>query len=828
MGPRNNEKNRARRLSLRGAAGLLALSLILVGGTAHAQLLTGVSENPSQPSMNGDEIVAQPLLTPVAATSASASRAESDSVDVDLDSLGASSIKPSSLEKQKAQKSARAKQSSAQKDTQQPVDLTADKMQHDNATDTITASGNVILKQAGRTLKADEVRYLMKQDKVIAKGHVVLLDKNGDTHTADYAELDNAMKEGFVRGVQSYLAEGGIFKAKDAQRKPNEIVMTDASYTPCDCEGDSEGNPAWQVRADKLVYNEKEHRVSYRDATFDIYGVPVLWTPYLSHSDGQIKRKSGFLTPSLGYKSDLGLIATERYYWDIAPNKDATFGTMLTSQNAPVALAQYRQRFTKAKIELNGSLTYSDRYDQIGTRSVPVKNQWRGHLFADGLWDINNKWRAGAKVQVTSDNQYLRQYDFSTRDVLENEVYAERFSGRNYAVGRLLAFQDTRVGDSKTDQPNVLPEIFASFYGKPNDTMGGRWKVETSGLGLRRESGGQDMQRLVVKTNWERRFVSDTGLLTTADLNLRGSLYHVTDREGTAAIAQGGNSGNESRAFAQAYVVSSYPMVKNYENMQAVIAPKVGIALAPQINADSAKIPNEDSQDVQIDASNVFNANRFPGDDRIDDGSRLTYGVESGLYAYDGSSVSAFIGQSHRFDRDGNPFPYGSGLSRRTSDLVGQVSGKYKKRYGFNYRFQISSKDMSSQRQEFDGYANWGRFNVNSRYLFAKALEGTDISESREQLDTGAGVYLTRNWRLRGHGLYDLGKDPGLRQAAVGLDYFGCCMSFSVNATRNLTTDSSGDNGTDITFRIGLKNIGEFQQADPNAFDMTSDSNSGN
>lgn len=696
-------------------------------------------------------------------------------------------------------------------DKEQPVDLSADSLQHDEAGQTITASGHVEMAQGRRILKADEVVYNLATDTVVARGHVVLTEPNGDVHFADEAQLNNEMKEGFVNGLQTYLAEGGRFTAKEGRREGNNIIMRDAAYTPCECDEDEEGNPAWQIRADEVIYIEDENRIKYKNARFEMFGVPLAWSPYLSHPDGKVKRKSGFLSPQVGFDSQLGVVVTSNYYWNLAPDHDATTGLMMMTGEAPVALGEYRRRFDNAEMKVNGSVTYSDRTESDSGIDVKKDEDFRGHLFADARWDVNEQWRAGTNVELTSDDQYLRQYDFSGQDVLENEVYAERFSGRNYAVGRLLAFQDVRVREERADQPNVLPELIAGFKGEPNGILGGRWALDLSGLGLERDGNGQDMNRAVAVAGWQRRDVTGFGLVNTLDLSLRGDFYSVRDRDLTAAVQNG--SGEETRFFPSAHMVSSYPVAKSFESMQAVVEPVAALTVSPNIEAADSDIPNEDSQDVQLDASNLFEANRFPGLDRIEDGSHATYGMRTGLHGHKGSFGEVFLGQSYRFNQSNNPFPDGSGLSTQESDIVGQVSGAYSKNYGMNYRFQLDSRHLESRRHELDAFANWERGGFNTRYLFAKALEGTDIDESREQIENSMFVNMTRKWRLRGGALHDLGEDPGLRKASVGLDYFGCCLSFSTTAQRTLTTDSSGDSGTDVTFRIGLKGLGEFQSS---------------
>jgi len=102
---------------------------------------------------------------------------------------------------------------------------------------------------------------------------------------------------------------------------------------------------------------------------------------------------------------------------------------------------------------------------------------------------------------------------------------------------------------------------------------------------------------------------------------------------------------------------------------------------------------------------------------------------------------------------------------------------------------------------------------LGSTYLYAGALENTDIDESREQLTADAQYYWSKAWRSRFGATQDLGSDPGLRDAYLGLDYFNQCLYWSLTLERNLTREVSGDSDTEILFRIGLKNLGEFEES---------------
>lgn len=705
------------------------------------------------------------------------------------------------------------------KDKGAPVDFAADNLQHSGDSRTIIASGNVEIEQDGRILKADEMIYDLENDTVVAKGNVVLTEPSGDVYFADSFTLRRSMKEGFVAGLEGYLSGGGKFTADEGRRLSDKrIVMSNASYTVCECEEDEDGNPAWNIKAKEVTYDSEEHRVYYKNAKFEVFGVPVFYTPRLSHPDNTVKRKSGFLTPSFGYDSDIGANMTQQYYWDIAPDKDATFGVLATTDESPVGLLEYRQRFGNADLQFNGSVTYSDRTDDINGVEFRAEEELRGHVFAEGGWDINEKWRSGLSIEYASDDQYLNQYNFSGEDVLESEMYVERFDDRNYTTARLLAFQDLRILEEAVDQPNILPEIYTSFYGEPNALLGGRWELQGSALGLTREDG-QDMNRFIGQAGWQRRYVTGFGLVNTFDASVRGDAYHVTDRD--IATGGSGRSSNttETRVTPRASLITSFPLAKQYKKSNLLIEPVVAMHLAPDIEEEENDIPNEDSQDVQLDISNLFSQSRFPGYDLIEDRSRITYGLRTGLYGFDGSFLRGFIGQSYRLDEVDNPFPAGSGLDRQESDIVGQVAADYQGRYGIDYRFQIVGDTMNSARHEADFYADLHPFHFDARYLFAQALEGTNITESREQGRLAAGVNLTENWHVFSDVIYDLGEDDGLREAWFGIDYSGCCVSYSLSAKRNITDDASGESGTEVMFRMGLKGLGQFGFDDEDRWD---------
>lgn len=696
----------------------------------------------------------------------------------------------------------------------QPLDIEADSMRYNDVQRLVSAQGDVIIVQDGRILRADEVEYAIDQDTVRARGNVVLNERNGDIHLSQAVEYSNKLQNGKVNDLRTTLVDGSRFAAEKGRREDGKrTIMEGASYTACElCKKDPDADVPWQIVASEVTHDEDEARVSYRNARFNVYGVPVAYTPYFSHPDGTVKRKSGFLSPSLGFNSDLGAFVRNDYYWSIAPDKDATFGLQAMTKQAPLGLLEYRQRWDRAGVIVNGSVTYSERTEELSDGTdITQDDELRGHAFAEGRWDINDKWRSGFDLAYVSDDQYTRQYDITDDDVLVNTVFAERFSGRNYATGLVQLFKDIRVSDRQVDQPGVLPELYASFVGEPGAVplVKGRWDASLGVLSLFREGAEQDVTRTSANLGWKRRLVSDYGLVSDIDLTLRGDAYHVSDPDVSTTTSGDESDSIETRFFPQIHAEASYPVARNFERAQMILEPLVALTASTK-NDQNDDIPNEDSQDVQLDASNLFETNRFPGLDVVEDQSRVTYGLRTGLNGYENSNAEFFIGQSYRFDEDNNPFRAGSGLEDRSSDVVGYIRGNLKNRYSMQYRFQLNNENLSPERHELDSYADWNRFRLGVNYLYAQPIVGTELTETREQIGANAHYYFNENWRVQVASQHDLGVDPGLRRGVLGIDYFGQCVSWSLQGVRNITDDSSGDSDTEILFRIGLRNISEF------------------
>jgi LPS-assembly protein len=702
----------------------------------------------------------------------------------------------------------------SQKQQPSPVDYAADAVDYDQVSRIVTLKGNVELVQEGRTLRADKVVYNLKDDFASAEGNVVIRDVSGDVHNAQSVELSDKMRRGLVNSLFTTLADGSRIWARQGEKESEmRYRMKDATYTACvACAEDPTKRPPWQLHAKEVELRKDEHRVVYRHAWLQAGPVPVFYTPYFSHPDGSIEQKSGLLTPSFGYNSELGGFLAQPYYWAISPSTDTTFTVMPTTKQNALLRNEFRKRWENAYFESDASITSSGRTDSVAGAAVSKDDEVRGHIFGKGGWDINRNWRARADINLTTDEQYLRQYAFSDDYILDNDIYAERFEDRDYAIIKAEAFQDLRT--TKVDQPNILPYAEGEWLGNPNGLLGGRWDVDASILSLARDGNGQDMWRASSRASWGRRDIAPLGLVLDSEVGARVDGYVVTNSVAHSMNAAYDENQQLGRFIPNVQLTASYPMKSSFDKYQIKLEPVATVYAAPDVS-NSIKIPNEDSQDVQLDATNILDGNRFTGLDRVEDQSHVAYGLKAGLYNYSGGRLTSFLGQSYNFfDNNENDFPNGSGLEERSSDYVGAVGASFDNgKHDLSYRFQVDSDTLASERHELYAQTQWGDVALDGYYLYAAGARGTEYPNSREQVRLGSTVLLSDAWSLRGDAIYDLSNvetERGLRRSIFTVNYTHECYDVSLTADRYLADETSGVQDTTVMMRVGLKNLGEY------------------
>jgi LPS-assembly protein len=731
-------------------------------------------------------------------------------------------------------------------DKNAPIVFQADDVQYDDQLGLTIAKGHVEISQGGEVLLADTVSYSQRTDTVTASGHVSLLMPTGEVMFADFMELRDQMNNGFAQNVRMLLADRSRLAANAARRTNGNLTeAVRGVYSPCDlCKDNPSAPPAWQFKARQISDDKRLKIIEFRDATLQVDGWPVFYTPYLSEPEPSVKRASGFLTPSFGNSNTNGVHFTLPYYLVLGPDKDLTLAPRFMSRGGELLASEYRQRFGNGVLDATGSLNYSN----VGSGSnTDTGEQWRGHINASGVWDLDDTYRTGFQLQRVSDQTYLLRFGFGQPllNAMVSRAYLEGFDARGATDVNAYMFQPLLAGLGDSTQPIVLPVINRSWISEPDD-FGGRWTVNANLLNIVREVGTQT-RRLSLGSEWDKTFRDGIGGQYKFSASLRGDAYSISDLSQlsnpelpsvffpvgtTPALQPISYSYVEGRAFPQLGLTWSYPLAHRGEAMTAIVEPIAGLYAGPG-SGNNRRIPNEDSINYEFRDTDLFRPDRMAGYDVLDTGQRVDYGMKAGLYDKNGGGYRMLIGQSLRAQP--NAFmPPGSGAEQRLSDVVGRVVLSPSSYLDLIYRFRLDKSTLSNRSQEVGLSTGPQNLRLGVNYLLMPPQQQSDVVTNlvngqsilfgkRQQVSLSVQTKLTRYWSLAGSETVNLSNSTnlinGIAQpqsdstslyATLAAIYQDECMGFIGSITQSGIRTGDVTPGVSVMFSVVFKNLGEI------------------
>jgi len=265
----------------------------------------------------------------------------------------------------------------------------------------------------------------------------------------------------------------------------------------------------------------------------------------------------------------------------------------------------------------------------------------------------------------------------------------------------------------------------------------------------------------------------------------------------------------------QGAVEAEWPFAGPLYGGEQTITPRVQLVAAPlRLNAG---IPNEDSRAIDFEDISLFALNRFPGYDRFEGGSRLTYGVEY-RYRRPKFSIESDIGQSYRLDGSNRAFPVGTGLSSTVSDIVGRNTVKYSDWFELTHRYRIDGYNFAVHRTDVDVTVGTKQSYLTVGYIhLARSIVIEDLP-NLEEVRLAARVAFAHYWSVFGSTTIDLttkaaeptsitnGFTPVRHRA--GLQYENECFRFGLSWRRNYLSYGDFRSGDSFLLTLAFKNLG--------------------
>lgn len=678
---------------------------------------------------------------------------------------------------------------------EQDIFFSADEIENDQKLSTITAIGNVNIIRNNLTVQADKIIYDQKDDVITAVGNVVLLEEDGNVVFSDYVRLTDKMSAGEMNNIKVIMKDKSQIAARRGRRMLNDNkVMENAVYSPCDvCEGKS---PLWALKARKVRHNAEKQDVYYNDAFLEVKGVPILYTPFMSHPDPSVKRRSGFLTPSIASSSYLGGAIQPKYFWAISDNEDFLFTPTLSTDKGIIWGGTYNKYAYRGHINAEGTFM-TDKDDD---------DQHRGNLNLKGRYEVNDFWLAEADVNYSSDRNYLKDMSLSGQDDawLTSSLKMQGFDNRNYASIESYYYQLVSYDMKEYDKPTVLPLLNYENIGNVGK-YGAYSKTNLNFASVYREEE-TNTQRFSMINSWNLPYTSPYGEKYRMVASVKSDLYYVDNYQ----VSEDENfSGGVARVFPQLGLEWKLPFIRATETSRQILEPTIVAVAAPTGGNKIDKIPNEDSQDVELDDTNILDLDRYSGYDRNDTGSRISYGLNWSSYGDITGRTSAFLAQSYRFDKN-ESFTGSDENSGYFSDYVGRIYANPNDYLDLNYRFRMDKDSYKMSYSELGTTIGPRLLNAYISYIYLKENKDSSLIDDhgRKELYTAVNAMLTKNWSINVYNRQDLTDNGGSLEHGGSLIYEDECFKMIAYLRKDNSSDPDYRGDFEFGATFFLKTLG--------------------
>ena len=696
------------------------------------------------------------------------------------------------------------------------VAFEANDVSYDSDANTVTAEGDVILRSEDQSVRANTVSWNRKTGQIFATGDVRMVDQDGNELFTDKVELTDELKTGAMQNLLLVLREGGRLAAETGTRDENgQVVLSRVAYSGCSVETASgcPKTPSWRITAERVVYDQATKKIRFRGAYFELFGTRVLPLPALSLAVGG-QANSGFTIPDLGYSASNGLEIGDSYYWRLSDNKDLLLSGYAYTKTAPMISAQFRALTNIGAYQITGYVTYGSRIP-LGSTLPATQKDFRGYIDANGRFQLDSHWSVTGSLRLASDRTFLRRYYISSDDRLRSMFAVERIDDDSYLSIDGWATQIILTDQKQGLEPIALPEI--DYRRRLTDPwLGGTLELQANSLALTR-TAGQDTQRAFAGAQWDLRRITPWGQEVTVTALLRGDVYHSDENATTAVAVYRGLSGWQGRAIAIGAVDVQWPLVGKLLGGTQVLTPRLQLVASPPIR--NLAIPDEDARAIDLEDSNLFSLNRFPGYDRVEDGVRLTYGADWELDR-PGWQVRSTIGQSYRLSDKPSLFPDGTGLNDQFSDWVGRTEIRFRNFIKLTHRFRLDKDNFAVRRNEIDATVGSDRTYIEVGYLrLNRNIDPTlEDLQDREELRAAARIAFAKYWSVFGSAvvnLTDKKEDPtstsdGFQplRTRFGVAYSDDCLEFGLTWRRDYQRIADAKLGNSVQLYFSIKNLG--------------------
>lgn len=713
--------------------------------------------------------------------------------------------------------------------------LAADELIYNQDSEVVIATGGVQIDYGNYKLVADRVEYDQKSGRMKAIGSVEMIEPSGNRIYADNLDVTDDFADGFLNALRIETTDNTRIAAESAERSSaTQTTFNNGVYTACEsCKENPERAPFWQVKAERIIQNGETKTIQLRHATFELFGMPIAYLPYLEVPDSSAKRKTGFLAPSYSSSDKLGYAVSVPFYVAVSPYMDATFtGTGYTKQGF-LAEAEFRRNFANGEVTLRMAGISQLNSDEFDANTSDALETERGMIASTGEFRINPRWVFGWDGMIQSDNNFSETYGIEgySSSTVKSEVYLTGLSNRSHFDLRAYRFDIQDADEFNTDerqQATVHPSLdYKRTFSDP--VAGGELALNVNGYSLSRKADefttrttgpnrykgfAGDNARLSAELEWKKTVTVGNGLRLTPILAARGDLNSVNiDTAPTNYDGVFAGNGTHARGMVTAGLEASYPVLVTTANSSHVIEPIAQVFVRPD-EMLAGGIPNEDAQSFVFDATSLFERDKFSGFDRTEGGIRANVGLRYTGRFDNGFTTQAVFGQSYHLaglnsfaTPDLSQATRNSGLEDDVSDFVGMAGIGYEG-LSLAASARFDKDDFRAERTDVRAGYSKGRLSTALTYSEIKAPRPNTFTEDdRREVTASASLKVHDFWRVAASTSYDL-VDEKFNSRSFGILYEDECFAFSMAYSH--TRDDGNTNARDwkIGARLSFRTLG--------------------
>jgi LPS-assembly protein len=758
--------------------------------------------------------IARFALSPVAVVAASLLQAAPAHAQADAEA--APHLKPSPQLREEIPRAER---------RQLPTFVEGDRIEGRTDVDTVI-EGGAVLRRGDTVIRADRLEYHQPDDQARAVGNV-RINKAGNIFEGPLLELKVEDFTGFFSQPHYQLLINGAYG--DAERvdflDEKRSIIRNATYTTCKRHPGPSWMPDWILRAASIQVDQEENTGRAEDAVLSFKGVPILPVPRLSFPLSD-ERKSGLLPPTIGLDSKSGIELTLPYYWNIAPNRDATFyPTLMTRRGVDIA-GEFRYLEPDYDGVLRGDYMPQDRLRGRDRWGYMVQhNQPRLTLARpdDAALTLN--------LNRVSDDDYWRDFSRNssslTQRLLTNDALLNWNLGpHTTAMARAESWQVLQDPTALILPPYDRAPQLQVRDTRDNLAGGLETVVETDTTRFVRSM--RDDVRLAFPVDAAQPDANRSYLHAQVSRPWRAPGWFVVPKLQVNARHYSFDTPVNGRSTADVTVPTFsmdsglvFERQANFfgRDFTQSLEPRAFYVYTPFRNQNW--LPNYDSGLMDFNFASVFTENAYAGNDRIVDNNLLTLGAQTRLIdPASGAEAARFgLAQRVRFSDQRVVLPGDAPVSERLSDILFGASVSLVPRWNLDSFVQYNPKTGQSIRTTLGATYNPGNYRVVSAAYRRQA----GVSE---QIDIGWQWPLNDLWGERGLNLgpgqgegegrwYSVGrlnvslKDRRLVEGVLGLEYDAGCWIGRI-AVERLQTDTNSSNKR-ILFQlefVGLSRLG--------------------